>query len=133
MEYHNKIKQLLECINCLEDNEIELDCDGEEITIELFNSEEIEEGQIGFRITNSGESLISDEEGSWQESWIVIGLDSYIGDPIFVDTKDIECAVYTAEHGEGMWTPVLVAESIEKVIQVVKEKKMAEEGDSKGH
>nr|WP_170951641.1 hypothetical protein [Bacillus thuringiensis] len=122
MEYHNKLKKLLECVNGLEDNEIELDCDGEEITIELFNSEEIEEGQIGFHITDSGESLISDEEGSWQEGWIVIGLDSYIGDPIFVDTKDIECAVYTAEHGEGIWTPVLVAESIEQVIQVVKEK-----------
>ena len=95
---------------------------GEEITIELFNSEEIEEGQVGYSITDNGESLMSNEEGSWQESWIVIGLDSYIGDPIFVDTKDIGCAVYTAEHGEGMWTPVLVAESIEKVIQVVKEK-----------
>lgn len=106
---------------------------GEEITIELFNSEEIEEGQVGYSITDNGESLMSNEEGSWQESWIVIGLDSYIGDPIFVDTKDIGCAVYTAEHGEGMWTPVLVAESIEKVIQVVKEKKIAEEGDSKGH
>mgnify|MGYP001045161904 CR=1 FL=1 len=102
LEYHNKLKKLLECVNGLEDNEIELDCDGEEITIELFNSEEIEEGQIGFRITDSGESLISDEEGSWQEGWIVIDLDSYIGDPIFVDTKDIECAVYTAEHGEGI-------------------------------
>lgn len=67
LEYHNKLKKLLECVNGLEDNEIELDCDGEEITIELFNSEEIEEGQIGFRITDSGESLISDEEGSWQE------------------------------------------------------------------
>lgn len=122
LEYHNKIKQLLECINCLEDNEIELDCDGEEITIELFNSEEIEEGQIGYSITDNGESLMSNEEGSWQESWMVIGLDSYIGDPIFVDTKGIGCAVYTAEHGEGIWTPVLVAESIDQVIQAVKEK-----------
>ncbi|KZD36807.1 hypothetical protein MHH66_20960 [Bacillus sp. FSL H8-0492] len=122
MEYHNKIKQLLECVNCLEDNEIELNCDGEEITIELFNSEEIEEGQIGYRITDNGESLMSDEEESWQEGWIVIGLDSYIGDPIFVDTKDIACAVYTAEHGEGIWNPVLVAESIDQVIQAVKQK-----------
>ncbi|MED1267598.1 hypothetical protein P4U03_13430 [Bacillus mycoides] len=122
MNYHSKIKQLLECVNCLEDNEIELDCDGEEITIELFNSEEIEEGQIGYRITDNGESLMSNEEGSWQESWIVIGLDSYIGDPIFVDTKGIECAVYTAEHGEGIWNPMLVAESIDQVIQAVKEK-----------
>ncbi|WP_059304461.1 hypothetical protein [Bacillus cereus] len=122
LEYHNKINQLLECVNCLEDNEVELDCDGEEIIIELFNSEEIEEGQIGYRITGDGENLMSGEEGSWQEGWIVIGLDSYIGDPIFVDTKDEGCAVYTAEHGDGIWNPVLVAVSIEQVIQAVKQK-----------
>ncbi len=44
---HNKIKQLLAYVDRAEDNEIELECEFEPMTIELFNSEEIEEGQLG--------------------------------------------------------------------------------------
>ncbi|MGQ0455255.1 hypothetical protein ACT4UM_28970 [Bacillus sp. SS-TM] len=86
---HNKIKQLLAHVDRAEDNEIELEYEFEPMTIELFNSEEIEEGQLGYSF---------DEEGDWKEGWIVIGIDSYLGDPIFVDSNDENCPVYTAIH-----------------------------------
>ncbi|EOP90918.1 hypothetical protein [Bacillus cereus] len=106
MMNHNKIKQLLEHVDRAEDNEIELECEFESITIELFNSEEIEEGQLGYSF---------DEEG-----WIVIGIDSYLGDPIFVDSNDENCPVYTAMHGEGEWELECIAERIEDIIEKVK-------------
>ncbi|MBD8074819.1 hypothetical protein MOE39_10800 [Bacillus cereus] len=120
MMNHNKIKQLLEHVDRAEDNEIELECEFESITIELFNSEEIEEGQLGYSVDGEGQSLIGNEEGDWKEGWIVIGLDSYLGDPIFVDSNDKNCPVYTAMHGEGDWEPECIAERIEDIIEKVK-------------
>ncbi|MFV5912317.1 hypothetical protein [Bacillus cereus] len=108
---HNKIKQLLAHVDCAEDNEIELEYESEPMTIELFNSEEIEEGQLGYSF---------DEEGDWKEGWIVIGIDSYLGDPIFVDSNDENCPVYTAMHGEGEWELECIAERIEDIIEKVK-------------
>ena len=51
---HNKIKQLLAHVDRAEDNEIELECEFEPMTIELFNSEEIEEGQLGYSFDEGG-------------------------------------------------------------------------------
>ncbi|MBE7104382.1 hypothetical protein FT637_15390 [Bacillus cereus] len=118
---HNKIKQLLAYVDCAEDNEIELEYEFEPMTIELFNSEEIEEGQLGYSFDNEGQSLVGNEEGDWQEGWIVIGIDSYLGDPIFVDSNDENCPVYTAMHGEGDWEAECIAERIEDVIEKVKD------------
>ncbi|MGE6540550.1 hypothetical protein [Bacillus luti] len=117
---HNKIKQLLEYVDCTENNEIELEYEFEPMTIELFNSEEIQEGQLGYSVDGEGQSLIGNEEGDWKEGWIVIGLDSYLGDPIFVDSNDENCPVYTAMHGEEDWEPECIAERIEVVIEKVK-------------
>lgn len=93
---HNKIKQLLAHVDRADDNEIELEYESEPMTIELFNSEEIEEGQLGYSFDEEGQSLVGNEEGDWKEGWIVIGIDSYLGDPIFVDSNDENCPVYTA-------------------------------------
>ncbi len=60
---HNKIKQLLTHIDRAEDNEIELEYESEPMTIELFNSEEIEEGQLGYSFDEEGQSLVGNEEG----------------------------------------------------------------------
>lgn len=120
MMHHNKIKQLLEYVDRAEDNEIELEYEFEPMTIELFNSEEIEEGQLGYSVDDEGQSLIGNEEGDWKEGWIVIGIDSYLGDPIFVDSNDENCPVYTAMHGEGDWEKECITERIEDVIEKVK-------------
>ncbi|MGG0203185.1 hypothetical protein [Bacillus mycoides] len=116
---HNKIKQLLAHVDRAEDNEIELECEFEPMTIELFNSEEIEEGQLGYSFDDEGQSLVGNEEGDWKDGWIVIGIDSYLGDPIFVDSNNENCPVYTAMHGEGDWEPC-IAKRIEDVIEKVK-------------
>lgn len=118
---HNKIKQLLAHVDRAEDNEIELEYESEPMTIELFNSEEIEEGQLGYSFDEEGQSLVGNEEGDWKEGWIVIGIDSYLGDPIFVDSNDENCPVYTtAMHGEGEWELECIAERIEDIIEKVK-------------
>lgn len=117
---HNKIKQLLTHIDRAEDNEIELEYESEPMTIELFNSEEIEEGQLGYSFDEEGQSLVGNEEGDWKEGWIVIGIDSYLGDPIFVDSNDENCPVYTAMHGEGEGELECIAERIEDIIEKVK-------------
>ncbi|GLV63496.1 hypothetical protein Bmyc01_21660 [Bacillus mycoides] len=117
---HNKIKQLLAHVDRAEDNEIELEYESEPMTIELFNSEEIEEGQLGYSFDEEGQSLAGNEEGDWKEGWIVIGIDSYLGDPIFVDSNDENYPVYTAMHGEGEWEKECIAERIEDVIEKVK-------------
>lgn len=117
---HNKIKQLLAHVDRAEDNEIELEYESEPMTIELFNSEEIEERQLGYSFDEEGQSLAGNEEGDWKDGWIVIGIDSYLGDPIFVDSNDENCPVYTAMHGEGEWEKECIAERIEDVIEKVK-------------
>ncbi|MGG5739628.1 MULTISPECIES: hypothetical protein [Bacillus cereus group] len=116
---HNKIKQLLAHVDRAEDNEIELEYEFEPMTIELFNSEEIEEGQLGYSFDEEGQSLAGNEEGDWKEGWIVIGIDSYLGDPIFVDSNDENYPVYTAMHGEGEWEKECITERIEDVIEKV--------------
>ncbi|MCU5459850.1 hypothetical protein OCA96_09205 [Bacillus cereus] len=121
MMHHNKIKQLLEYVDRAEDNEIELEYEFEPMTIELFNSEEIEEGQLGYSVDDEGQSLTGNGDGDWKEGWIVIGIDLYLGDPIFVDSNDENCPVYTAMHGEGDWESECIAERIEVVIEKVKD------------
>ncbi|MFJ8525049.1 hypothetical protein [Bacillus cereus] len=118
---HNKIKQLLAYVDRAEDNKIELEYEFEPMTIELFGSEEIEEGQLGYSIDDEGKSLTGNGDGDWKEGWIVIGIDLYLGDPIFVDSNDENCPVYTAMHGEGDWEIECIAERIEDVIEKVKD------------
>ncbi|CAM4159036.1 hypothetical protein BAMA_11705 [Bacillus manliponensis] len=121
--------KLLEYVDHITDNEIEWEpisninddeIEWKPISIELFNSMEIEEGQIGYSIDLDGRKLTWEKDGDWREEWVVIGLDSYVGDPIFVDTNDKKCPVYTAEHGEGFWEPICIAESIEDIIREIK-------------
>jgi len=47
--------------------------------------------------------------GDWQAEWLVIGHEGLCGDPLFIDTEDDDLPVYIADHGEGSWTPRLIA------------------------
>lgn len=75
---HNKIKQLLAHVDRAEDNEIELECEFEPMTIELFNSEEIEEGQLGYSFDEGGQSLVGNEEGDWEPECIAKRIEDVI-------------------------------------------------------
>lgn len=81
--------------------------------IHIYQSEELKDVQVGYSISLNGDSLIDGVPGSWQKNWIVVGCEELCGDPIFADVSSEDCPVYTAMHGEGSWTPNLIADSIE--------------------
>jgi hypothetical protein len=55
------------------------------------------ETQLGYRTSPDGEDLTGDGEGDWRSSWLVVGGEEDLGDPLFVDLAEIEFPVYTAE------------------------------------
>ena len=57
--------------------------------------------QLGYSVHPDGSDLSGSNEGDWQKSWIVIGTDTEVGDPFFVDINDPLLPVYTAMHGMG--------------------------------
>ncbi|MGD0155640.1 MAG: hypothetical protein ABSB50_06065 [Terracidiphilus sp.] len=81
--------------------------------IRLFTCEELEKGQVGYSVDLNGTSLCGEAKGDWKSSWLVIGSDTGVGDPIFVDTADPKLTVLSAIHGEGAWDPKPIAISIE--------------------
>lgn len=81
--------------------------------IHIYQPEELKEAQVGYSISLDGNSLIDDEAGGWQRNWTVVGYEELCGDPIFVYVSAEDCPVYTAMHGEGSWTPILIADTIE--------------------
>jgi len=81
--------------------------------IKLFSAGELEDGQLGYSVAPDGNSLCSGERGAWQPNWVVIGYETGLGDPLFLDIDLASLPVLTAMHGEGAWKPVLVATSIE--------------------
>lgn len=64
-----------------------------------------------------GGELSGPNEGDWQESWVVIGADTEVGDPFFVDTNDPSFPVYTAMHGMGEWSTELVSTSLSSFLE----------------
>jgi hypothetical protein len=85
--------------------------------LKVFAATEFEAEQIGFAVDTDGSSLCDTDEGCWQSNWIVIGLDTGLGDPIFIDTQSDEFPVFTAIHGEGSWEPEPVAISLKAFAQ----------------
>jgi hypothetical protein len=69
--------------------------------IELFDRAGLDDEQEGY----VGEG--------WADSWLVIGRDTAVGDPLFVDLDDPQTPVYTAMHGEGEWDPDRIAASFD--------------------
>ncbi|MBC6971445.1 thiamine transporter [Bacillus sp. Xin] len=113
MKQHPKAKELLELIETSKKHDIEL----QSFEIYLFHENELEKGQIGYRYDKNKNSLISGKKGDWQESWIVIGYDTDMGDPIFVDIEDPVYPIYTVEKGAGIWEPVCIARSIDEIMK----------------
>jgi len=81
--------------------------------LKLFNIDEVPAGQVGYSVSQGGRSLYSPAAGRWRPSWIVIGLDTGLGDPIILDTADARLPVYASMHGEGVWELQSIAISIE--------------------
>jgi hypothetical protein len=81
--------------------------------IELFPAAEIERLQVGYSVKPDGSSLCAGDDGAWQPTWIVIGKETGLGDPIFIDSSSAALPVYTAMHGEGIWESNPVASTAE--------------------
>lgn len=89
--------------------------------IVLFDANEFEKAQLGYRSGVSGEDLTGSKKGDWLDSWYVIGEDEFLGDPIFVDINQVQFSVYTAVHGVGFWEPEQLAISLENFLVILKE------------
>src|SRR5215204_4410547 len=90
-------------------------------TVLLFPVAELEEAQLGYSVGDAGETLAGENESDWKSSWLVIGYEDLIGDPIFIDLNTQELPVFTAAHGEGAWNPELIASSFEGFIKALEE------------
>lgn len=72
----------------------------------------LDEAQFGYGKHPNGQDLSGDTEGDWQKNWCVIGHDTLVGDPLFVDTSSKVLPVFTAMHGVGIWEPRRVSETL---------------------
>jgi hypothetical protein len=90
-------------------------------TVLLFPVAELEEAQLGYSVSDAGETLAGENEGDWKSSWLVIGHEDLVGDPIFVDLNTQELPVFTAAHSKGAWNPTLIASSFEGFIKAMEE------------
>jgi hypothetical protein len=119
------IEKILSKIEVLKNNEIELEIKNEQqevisVCYHLFTKDEFEEGQLGYREDEEGNSFTGTNEGDWKESWFVIGYDEDLGDPIFVDINNKNYPILTAEHGMGEWVPTILYNSLEGFINDIK-------------
>ena len=76
--------------------------------------------QLGYSLHPDGSDLTGSGEGDWLRSWVVIGTDTELGDPFFVDRSQPELPVYTAMHGVGSWDAELVSTSLESFLETLK-------------
>ena len=86
--------------------------------IRMASLEGLHEFQLGYSQSPDSRSLTG-AEGEWKEEWIAIGHESSMGDPIVLDVETMR--VMTAAHGEGEWTPELIAASLEGFGAALKE------------
>ncbi|PGT97987.1 thiamine transporter [Bacillus cereus] len=114
MKQQPKIAELLKRIETSKQQDIELGT----YEIYVFSENELEKGQIGYRYDKHKSSLISEENGRWQEGWIVIGYETDMGDPVFVNTDDDAYPVYTAERGTETLQPICIGNMDEVIKQL---------------
>ncbi len=81
--------------------------------VRLFAPEELESAQLGYSCGPNGEDLTGRERGDWRPFWLVFASEDELGDPIFVNLGRSPWPVFTAMHGDGSWTPVMLADSFE--------------------
>jgi hypothetical protein len=91
--------------------------------IVLFNPEKLDEFQVGYSIHPNGTDLTGSDHGDWKKEWTVIGQDTLLHDPFFIETATPVYQVFTAMHGAGIWEPFPVSPSMEAFIHSLSELK----------
>src|SRR5512139_2763338 len=110
---HSKLCSLL---NFFGITEVYFGCDG----FRIYTPEELEKAQVGYSRHPDGTDLTGEAEGDWKREWVVIGYDTNLGDPYFVDTSSEQLPVYTAMHGMGAWQPNSVSPGTESFLSSLK-------------
>ena len=85
-------------------------------TYELVSVDALGQEQIGYRVDPKGDDLTGEDDGDWRPTWVVIGTDEDLGDPLFVDLATSDLVVLTAMHGAGSWDPDEVAGSLRELL-----------------
>jgi len=91
-------------------------------SISFIKTHEFDKGQVGYSIDIFGNSLVTGQEGDWEESWVVLGSDA-LGDPIFTDCSIRELPVFTSQHGEGTWQPILISDTLDNFQSIISDLK----------
>ena len=85
--------------------------------------DELIQTQVGYSIDVDGTPLTGDENGDWQNEWVVFARDSELGDPYFLDISHDALPVFTAFLGESGWESEPVAHSLEAFLSCMKQLK----------
>ncbi|MGG3889821.1 SMI1/KNR4 family protein [Metabacillus fastidiosus] len=88
----------------------------------IFSFEQLDDCQTGFSIDSDGNSLVTDEEGSWDDNWIVIGYETICGDPIIIELNEDRYPVSRLIHGMGNWDAgSFLTDSMESFIKILQD------------
>jgi len=111
-----EIKRNLELIN-LEHEKIR-----EYVNFDIFSFEQLEEFQVGYSIDTDGNSLVTDEEDTWDANWIVIAYETMCGDPIIIDLNEDGYPISSLMHGMDSWgVGGFLADSMDSFINFIKD------------
>lgn len=92
------------------------------VDFEVFSFKEIDECQIGYSIDSDGNSLVTEEEDTWNDSWIVIGYETLCGDPIIIELNEAGYPVCRLMHGMGSWdNGTFLANSMQSFLHILKD------------
>lgn len=93
--------------------------------LRLYSIWDLIEAQCGYRwLMSDVPSLIEDVaeldylvQRGWDKNWIVIGDKS--ADPVIADITKDEVEIFVAQHGAGLWAPMLVAPSFDSYLRTL--------------
>ncbi|WP_156117290.1 hypothetical protein [Xanthomonas sacchari] len=79
----------------------------------LAPADHLTQFQVGYAFAPDGTTLCTGEAGAWQQTWLAIGHDTCVGDPLILDCSTKPFQVLTAMHGVGKWEPTIIACSLD--------------------
>ena len=103
---------------------IKLECDKikDYVNIEIFSFEQLDEFQIGYSVDSDGNSLVSADEDTWDEKWVVIAYETLCGDPIIIELNEDGYPVSLLMHGMDSWdNGSYLADSMVSFLNILKE------------
>ncbi len=90
--------------------------------VRLVPAEQLLSEQEGFALED-GQLIDKPRPTGWKASWVIVAHSTLLGDPYFMDTRDIDaegdCPIYTAMSGTEIWQPRLCASSFALFLRVL--------------